>query len=215
MNAGGADVNTDGQADEAFLFFRDESDRQHITSLPVAKARVTVGRGDGSDVCLSWDNEVSRLHAQLEHVGSDWVLVDDGLSRNGTYLNGERLRARHRLRDGDVIVVGSSAMTYRDGNRAPSPETHVAQNVATMVSLTDTQRLVLRALCRPYKGVPYATPATNQQIAAETYLSVDGVKNHLRTLFHKFGVEDLPQNQNRTRLVELAFRSGLVSERTL
>jgi DNA-binding NarL/FixJ family response regulator len=74
----------------------------------------------------------------------------------------------------------------------------------------------LQALCRPYKaGVPYATPATNQQIANEIYLSVDSVKNHLRTLFHKFGVEGLPQNQKRTRLVELAFRSGLVSERSL
>ena len=43
----------------------------------------------------------------------------------------------------------------------------------------------------------------------------DDYSHHLRTLFHKFGVEDLPQNQKRAKLVELAFRSGLVSERTL
>ena len=39
---------------------------------------------------MSWDGEVSRLPAQLEGVGTDRILIDDGLSRNGTYVNGER-----------------------------------------------------------------------------------------------------------------------------
>ena len=47
---------------------------------------------------LGWDTEVSRLHAQVEPVGSDWIVVDDGLSRNGTYVNGERVNGRRRLR---------------------------------------------------------------------------------------------------------------------
>ena len=105
-------------------------------------------------------------------------------------------------------------MSYRADRIPPSPETRIAQNVVTVHSLSPTQRLVIGALCRPYTaGTPYATPATNQQIADEIFLSVDSVKSHLRTLFGKFGVEDLPQNQKRARLVELAFTSGLVSER--
>jgi len=155
------------------------------------------------------------LHAQVDRVGHDWVLGDDGLSRNGTYVNGERLQARRRLRDGDVILIGSTTMTFRADQLPPSSETKVARNVVTVVSLSETQRQIIQALCRPYKGgSAYAAPATNQQIADEIYLSVDSVKNHLRTLFHKFGVEGLPQNPKRTRLVELAFRSGLVSDRT-
>jgi hypothetical protein len=38
---------------------------------------------------------------------------------------------------------------------------------------------------------------------------------HLRALFAKFGVEDLPQNQKRLRLVELALASGVINERDL
>jgi hypothetical protein len=71
---------------------------------------------------------------------------------------------------------------------------------------------VLVALCRPFKETSgYVTPATNQQIAAELFLSVDAVKTHLRALFAKFWVEQLPQNQKRVRLVELAL-TGAVTQ---
>jgi len=88
--------------------------------------------------------------------------------------------------------------------------------VVTVASLSPTQRQILTALCRPYKQeTPYATPASNQDVAGELFLSVDAVKTHLRTLFHKFHIEDLPQNRKRSRLVELAFGSGAVTERDL
>ena len=45
------------------------------------------------------------------------------------------------------------------------------------------------------------------------FLSVDAVKGHLRALFSKFGIEHLPQNEKRLRLVERALQAGLVSER--
>jgi hypothetical protein len=77
------------------------------------------------------------------------------------------------------------------------------------VRLTDTQLGILAALCRPLAGGNHsATPATNQEIAAELFLSVDAVKGHLRTLYRKFGIEDLPHNQKRARLVELAIEGG-------
>lgn len=80
-----------------------------------------------------------------------------------------------------------------------------------MVTLTDTQHRILAALSRPVGGGDrYATPATNQEIADEVFLSVDAVKAHLRTLYGKFGIEDLPQNQKRVRLVELVIEGGYV-----
>jgi hypothetical protein len=81
------------------------------------------------------------------------------------------------------------------------------------MKLTDTQRQILLALCRPCIGESrYVTPATNQQIAGEVFLSVDAVKAHLRALYRKFGVEPLPHNQKRARLVELVLESGLLAE---
>jgi len=59
------------------------------------------------------------------------------------------------------------------------------------------------------------TPATNQQIADELFVSVDAIKTHLRALFAKFGIEDLPQNQKRVRLVELALKTGVLTVREL
>ena len=98
----------------------------------------------------------------------------------------------------------------------PDEATRVASELPTVRSVTETQRNVLVALCRPYKhGAAFATPASNQAIAAELYLSVDAVKTHLRALFTKFGVEDLPQNLKRVRLAELALHSGVITERDL
>ena len=50
---------------------------------------------------------------------------------------------------------------------------------------------------------------------AELFLTVEAVKTHMRTLFQRFDIEDLPQNAKRTRLVELAFETGAVSPRDL
>ena len=91
-----------------------------------------------------------------------------------------------------------------------------APDAAAAPSLSDTQRRILIALCRPFRdGNQYATPATNQQVADEVFLSLDAVKGHLRALFEKFGIADLPQNQKRVRLVELALRNGVISVREL
>src|SRR6476469_8861090 len=81
--------------------------------------------------------------------------------------------------------------------------------------LTETQRRILTALCRPCaEASRYAPPATNQEIAGEVYLSVDAVKAHRRALFRKFGVEDPPQNQERARLVELVLEGGYLETGT-
>ncbi len=61
----------------------------------------------------------------------------------------------------------------------------------------------------------FATPATNQQIGEELHLSVDAVKTHMRALFEKLEVGDLPQNQKRVALAERALQAGIVNRREL
>lgn len=76
--------------------------------------------------------------------------------------------------------------------------------------LTDTQRAILDALSRPLEEQgAYASPATNQEIADEVFLSVDAVKGHLRALYAKLGLEDLPQNRKRARLAEINLSGAL------
>ncbi len=199
-----------------FLIYRDGDGAQRIFKLSDEVERVTVGRVSSTDIWLEWDTEVSRLHAELGRIGADWTVSDDGLSRNGTHVNGERVVGRRRLRDRDVLRFGQTAAVYREPLTVDVSETEVASEVLDRASLSEAQRRVLVALCRPFKDATgYVTPATNQQIADELYLSVDAVKTHLRALFAKFGIEDLPQNQKRTRLVELALKSGVITPRDL
>ncbi|MBA3327626.1 MAG: FHA domain-containing protein [Solirubrobacterales bacterium] len=202
---------------EPFLVFRDgDSDgAQRLLALGEGTSRVTIGRSPANDIALGWDTEVSRLHAELERLGDEWTVADDGLSRNGSFVNAQRISGRHRLRDGDVLRVGRTQLAYRRPEASDSSPTAAAGGRPELPPLTATQRAVLVALCRPYKDTELATPATNQQIADELFLSVDAVKAHLRTLFGFFGVEHLPQNQKRSYLAMRALQDGVVSRRDL
>jgi pSer/pThr/pTyr-binding forkhead associated (FHA) protein len=195
-----------------FLLYRDGGGRQTIAELDAGAAPLRIGRRDDNHVALPWDAEVSRVHAELEPVGRDWVLVDDGLSRNGSYVNGERVAGRRRLRDGDRLCFGETPVLFR----APASEGSLSTAVVGMrlgaIPLTETQRKVLVALCRPLKDSAYATPATNREIAEEVHLSVDAVKAHLRVIFERLDLDDLPQNQKRARLAALALVNGLVRQ---
>jgi pSer/pThr/pTyr-binding forkhead associated (FHA) protein len=200
------------QMGEPFLVYRDAGGRQSLFTLHRGKSRVTIGRGPSNDIALGWDTEVSRLHAELEKLAGEWTLVDDGLSRNGTWLNGTRVAGRQRLRDGDVIQAGQTLIAIRvpKGSTDDSRPTVAAGGKGSIPQLTPAQKRVLEALCRPYKETEFATPATNQAIAEELFLSVDAVKAHLRALFAAFAIEDLPQNQKRSVLAMRAMQLGLV-----
>jgi pSer/pThr/pTyr-binding forkhead associated (FHA) protein len=200
-----------------FLVYRDGNDAQVVVDLAAAGGRITVGRRGANDVVLEWDSEVSRVHATFERAGDDWLVGDDGMSRNGTWLNGERVTGRRRLRDGDVIRVGRTAMAFRvpGADDSGSQATVTGGGAPVTVDLTPAQRRVLIALCRPYKVGAYSAPATNQQIADELVISVDSVKSTMRALFAAFGVDDLPQNAKRAALANAALRTGVVARRDL
>jgi pSer/pThr/pTyr-binding forkhead associated (FHA) protein len=176
----------------------------------------TIGRGPSADVVIDGDLQVSRLHSTLERVAGVWTVVDNGLSRNGTFVNDRRVAGRVQLHDRDEIRVGGTVLTFCAPSEVDGVHTLVSEPLPTSARLTPAQRTVLVALCRPYKDErAYATPSTNQQIAEELSLSLDAVKTHLRSLFHKFGIDHLPLNQKRARLVEMALQHGLVSTRNL
>lgn len=201
-----------------FLVHREPAGSQRLTPLG-SRERMTIGRGDGVQVALDGDESVSRVHAELELVGDAWVVSDDGLSRNGTFVNGERVIARRRLSDRDLIMVGGTGILYRDPSdpataSGPPPTVAAGQgsDPAPVTPLGEMQRKVLVSLCRPLGGERSfaAAPATNQEISDELYITVSAVKSHLRTLFEKFDLDELPQNRKRVALAEHALREGIV-----
>jgi pSer/pThr/pTyr-binding forkhead associated (FHA) protein len=199
-----------------FLIYRDGESKHQLYVLGDGTDRVTLGRRTSSDIPLDWDEEVSRLHAELVSSDRDWTLSDDGLSLNGSFVNGEPIRGRRRLKDGDALRIGATVLVFRNPRDGESRATMPSAELRKVVSLTPAQKRVLVSLCRPFKeSAMFATPPTNDLIARELFLSVDAVKKHLRALFEKFGVEHLPQNEKRARLVERAFAGGFISEREL
>ncbi len=200
---------------EPFVFWRTAGGHQQIMALGQID-RATIGRSASNDVVIGGDVEVSRTHAVIERLGGEWTIEDDGLSHNGTFIGGVRITRRRRLTDGDTMRLGRTLMEYRAPGQNSTMVTADSSELPTVDSLTETQHRELLALCRPYKqNQPFVTPATNQNIAAEVFLSVDAVKNHLRNLFARFEISHLPQNQKRARLVECAFQWGLISDRDL
>src|SRR6478609_11433856 len=90
------------------LEIRKPSGRELIT---LSGQRVTVGKASTNSVSLEHDSTVSRLHAVLENHGFAWSVRDVG-SRNGTYLNGEKISAERVLRSGDELRVGGSRLIF-------------------------------------------------------------------------------------------------------
>ena len=204
------ELERDGQP---FLIHRDGDGRQRLTVVPQDR-RLRIGRSPTADLPLAFDPEVSRLHAEIEHVAGEWLVVDDGLSSNGSFLNGERVGGRRRLRSGDLLKVGMTTLVFRNpAEDRGGIATEHSSRYPDRAALTEMQLAVLQALCRPVRMDSASGPATNVEIAAELHLSVGTVKAHLRALYEKFAVGDLPQTRKRIRLAELAVLSGAVSPR--
>jgi DNA-binding CsgD family transcriptional regulator len=197
-----------------FLVHRDEHGDMRIVPL-TSGDRVRLGRAAANDVVLGGDPEVSRAHAVLEPAGGGWTVVDDGLSRNGTFVNGERVTRQRRLEDRDVIRVGNTTLHFRYPAMVPDDTTAIAARLPD-TRISPAERRVLVALCRPllHSGGT-GLPAGNSEIAAELFLSVPAVKSHIRSLFTKTGVDALPQTHKRVELARRAVQNGLVSARDL
>lgn len=194
-----------------FLLYRDAEEAQQLVLLEAEPGRVTVGRRETNDVVLDWDKVVSRAHAELESVGAVWAVVDAGLSQNGTYVNGVRVRGRRRLHDRDLIRFGHTLVVFRaPGLSSASVTAADVDSPLDLAELTNAQQRVLAALCRPYFEQGHAAaPASNQEIADGLVLSVAAVKSLLRGLFQRAGLAEVPQNQKRARLAELALAAGI------
>lgn len=79
-------------------------------SFLLDRPTIIVGRGAESDIIIV-DPSLSRRHAQFTRkVDGDYV--QDLASSNGSQVNGVRLNAPHRLRQGDKITLGDVLLEY-------------------------------------------------------------------------------------------------------
>ncbi|MDS1269852.1 FHA domain-containing protein [Lipingzhangella sp. LS1_29] len=174
--------------------------------LPLTAEVTTIGRGSGVDVRLA-DPSVSQLHAELVRRGPYVYVVDLGLSRNGTRVNGRPV-ARRVLSEGDVVTFGSARCRVGGIVREEiRPEAEMRRSAAP--ELTRRELDVLTSLCRPaLSDDAFVAPATARDIAQDLVVTEAAVKQHLLRLYQKFRI---PEGANRrTRLANEVVALGLV-----
>jgi hypothetical protein len=174
--------------------------------FPLRDDVTTVGRGQGVDIRLD-DPSVSRLHAELVRRGPYVYVVDLGLSRNGTRVNG-RPGARRGRGAGGVVSFGAAR-----GRIGGVPQEEITAEAelrrSAVPELTRRELDVLTSLCRPaLSDEAFATPATAHEIAADLVVTEAAVKQHLLRLYQKFRIPEGPNR--RTRLANEVVALGLV-----
>jgi FHA domain len=192
------------------LEIRKPSGRELLT---LSGQRVTVGKASTNSVSLEHDSTVSRLHAVLENLGFAWSVRDVG-SRNGTYLNGEKISAERVLRSGDELRVGVSRLIFwevKEGDETASGDETISAAPAQLPPpLTRRELEVLVVLCRPLvSDDPFPAPASVRQMAQQLFVTEAAIKQHLQNLYDKFAVPT--EGERRVRLANEAIRRGAVT----
>lgn len=90
-----------------------------VRQVNIASGITTIGRSTGNNVCID-SERVSRHHAAIEWTGDRFMLTDMG-SRNGTYVNNEKVSA-HALANGDAIIIGDCQLRFLYSRALPSTD---------------------------------------------------------------------------------------------
>jgi biotin operon repressor len=174
-----------------------------LLDVDLEAARATVGRATENDLVIDGDRAVSRVHAVVERLAAGWCLRDLG-STNGTFLNGQQLFVQAPLGSSDEIRVGRTRIVVGRGRDdedldetdVPEPPPHV----------TAREYEVLLRLVQPaVSGVGIQELAPPRKIAETLGVTETAVRQHLLSLYRKFGIDVAPGPRMR-RLAGEALR---------
>lgn len=79
--------------------------------MRLGRTPLILGRGATCELPFPEDNGLSRQHLAIEPEGGEWVVRDLG-SKNGTFLNGEKLEGKHYLQFGDRVTASRVTITF-------------------------------------------------------------------------------------------------------
>jgi hypothetical protein len=94
--------------------------------FPLLDAEQTIGRAPTNSIVVP-DGSVSSTHARIVR-SPEGFFLEDLQSRNGTFVNGERVEARRLLADGDLIRLGKIILTFnvaKEGKKSDTTQPEV------------------------------------------------------------------------------------------
>ncbi len=167
-------------------------------AVDVEGAVARIGRVPECEVQLPGDPTVSRVHAVIEQTSEGLVLTDPG-SRNGTYLNGERLTRPRLVNPSDRVRIGPFVIVLQSAEDAYLETADAGQageaRLQLLTGLSARELEVLRLV---------AAGHSDQQIAETLFLSIKTVQSHLDRMRDKTGCRRRPE------LLRFAIDHGVV-----
>jgi diguanylate cyclase (GGDEF)-like protein/PAS domain S-box-containing protein len=149
----------------------------------VGKTSWKIGRSKDSSIFVS-DRWASQEHAVLQIIGTDdFYLVDLG-SRNGSYVNGQRIQAPVLLQHGDRVKVGHTEMEFQYiSKQVPVvPPTFVTDEVSKTVLMIQTSKvqeeiwreaLTSQGISVIWRAANFELPQSLDQIAIPDHIQID------------------------------------------
>ena len=153
-----------------------------------------IGRGPPAEIIVS-EPQVSERHAEIVHLRADLYQITDLGSRNGTFVNGKRVRTAE-IRLSDDIALGSFELDlqpYRDIIRPSAPAESPASAPVQPDLKTESADLPTAAPGRQEPSGPPASPKEHPR------LSVGRLDQYLEELWQ------------RVLRAEIAFAVGLAA----
>ncbi|KRF20869.1 hypothetical protein ASG90_00085 [Nocardioides sp. Soil797] len=167
--------------------------QRHLLVLDRLPARI--GRSTGCEVRLPPDPTISRVHAVIT-AGEQGLRISDADSRNGTFVNGERIAGSVSFTVTDRVRIGPFMLAIEGDDQAETVEAAGSDDarlrIETGLSSREIEVLAL-----------VAAGCTDQQVAQRLVLSVKTVRSHLDRIRDKTGCRRRPE------LTRFAFEHGV------
>ena len=138
-------------------------------TISIKRNRLLIGRAEECDV-RPLSEDVSRRHCEVL-VGPADAWIQDLGSRNGTFVNGEKITGKTRLADGDMIRVG--ALELKVSCTEPAAKAGTEEDVSRWL-MADDRPAGMFDTTRTLPGAAAADAASRTQVlpagaeAAET-----------------------------------------------
>lgn len=152
--------------------------------VPLNAQPFTIGRLEGSNLILS-SSTVSRKHSEISILREDPYILDLG-SKNGTYVNGDKITRQTRLKNHDIVKIGSIEFAMCAGSHvhaedeldytAVDAKKDYRQEFSDYFQLSEREKEVLYFLI---KGMSI------KKIAEQLFISAGTAKNHALKIYKK------------------------------
>jgi predicted component of type VI protein secretion system len=120
------------------LAIEDEAGTRSI--VPFGTDPIVVGRGTEGVTFRLADRNVSRRHARFVRQNGA-IFVEDLGSLTGTWVNGEKIAGKRRLRDGDLVQIGDYDLAVLAEGQALAPDAPPPLPAAPRADASTTQKL--------------------------------------------------------------------------